>query len=81
MEHEGEGRTLSPVQDLRVDLSTFQGPLDLLLHLVQQEEVEIQDIPLARIADRFLEACRGRVGSLDVDRPGAGAGGGSGAAR
>ncbi len=58
------------MQDLRVDLAAFQGPLDLLLHLVIQEEVEIQDIPIARIADRFLGICRSKVQDLDVDRAG-----------
>ena len=38
--------------DLRVDLAAFQGPLDLLLYLVQQEEVDVYDIPVARIDNR-----------------------------
>jgi methionyl-tRNA formyltransferase len=56
--------------DLRVDLAAFQGPLDLLLHLVQQEEVDIHEVSVARIADRFLETCRSQVQSLDVDEAG-----------
>lgn len=39
----------------RVDLETFSGPLDLLLYLIKQEEVDVTDIPIARICDRFLE--------------------------
>lgn len=58
------------MDELRVDLSAFRGPLDLLLHLVQQEEVDIYEIPIARIADRFLEACRGQMQELDVDKAG-----------
>jgi methionyl-tRNA formyltransferase len=58
------------VTDFRLDLSAFQGPLDLLLHLVQEEEVDVHDIPVARIADRFLEVCRAQAQSLDVDRAG-----------
>ena len=58
------------MDELRVDLATFRGPLDLLLHLVQQEEVDIQEIPLARIADRFLAVCREQVDKLDVDQAG-----------
>ena len=58
------------MKDLRVDLASFQGPLDLLLYLVQQEEVDIYEVSIARIADRFLEICRGEVGSLDVDQAG-----------
>ena len=59
------------MDDLRIDLASFQGPLDLLLYLVQREEVDIYDVPLARIADHFLEACREQVDKLDVDRAGA----------
>ena len=56
--------------ELRVDLASFQGPLDLLLYLVQQEEVDIYEISVARIADRCLETVRGQVESLDVDEAG-----------
>ena len=58
------------MKDLRVDLASFQGPLDLLLYLVQQEEVDIYEVPIARIADRFLEICKADVHSLDVDQAG-----------
>jgi segregation and condensation protein A len=44
-----------PVIDFRVDLSVFRGPLDLLLYLVRQHEVEIVDIPIASITDQYLE--------------------------
>lgn len=39
-----------------VDLEQFQGPLDLLLNLIRQEEIEIVDIPIAKITDQFLDA-------------------------
>lgn len=39
-----------------VRLDDFSGPLDLLLHLVREEELEIADIPIARICDQFLQA-------------------------
>lgn len=39
-----------------VELETFSGPLDLLLHLLREEQLEIADIPIARIADQFLHA-------------------------
>ncbi len=58
------------MDELRVDLASFQGPLDLLLYLVQQEEVDIYEVSIARIADRFLTICRDEVGSLDVDQAG-----------
>ena len=39
---------------IRVD--AFSGPLDLLLHLLREQEIDISDIPIARIAEQFLEA-------------------------
>ncbi len=39
----------------QVALETFHGPLDLLLHLVKRNEVDILDIPIARIAEQFLD--------------------------
>ncbi len=38
-----------------VKLAVFEGPLDLLLHLIRQNEVDITDIPIARIAEQYLE--------------------------
>lgn len=38
-----------------VKLQHFEGPLDLLLHLVQKNEVDIYDIPIAQITDQYLE--------------------------
>ena len=37
-----------------VELSHFNGPLDLLLSLIRDEEVDVYDIPIARIAEQFL---------------------------
>lgn len=41
--------------DYTVELETFRGPLDLLLFLVKRHEVDICDIPIARVAEQFLE--------------------------
>ncbi len=38
-----------------VKLSVFEGPLDLLLHLIRHNEVDITDIPIARIAEQYLD--------------------------
>lgn len=37
-----------------VELESFSGPLDLLLHLIREQEIDIADIPIAAIADQFL---------------------------
>src|ERR1700756_871469 len=39
--------------DYQVVLDTFRGPLDLLLYLVKRDEVDILDIPIARVAEQF----------------------------
>ena len=41
--------------DLPVHLSNFDGPLDLLLHLIKKHEVDIYDIPIALITKQYLE--------------------------
>ena len=41
--------------DFKIDLSIFRGPLDLLLYLVKKQEVDITDIPVAKITDQYLE--------------------------
>ncbi len=38
-----------------VRLPAFEGPLDLLLHLIRVNELEITDIPIARVAEQYLE--------------------------
>jgi segregation and condensation protein A len=37
-----------------IELEKFSGPLDLLLHLIREDEVDITDLPIAKIADQFL---------------------------
>ena len=39
---------------LKITLGDFEGPLDLLLYLIRQEQVNIYDIPIARITDEYL---------------------------
>ncbi len=41
---------------LLVDIDRFRGPLDLLLHLVRSQDMDIFDIPIHRIAAQFLRA-------------------------
>ena len=42
-----------------VEIDRFQGPLDLLLHLIRTQDIEIFDIPIAKITDQFLQAIKG----------------------
>ena len=62
-DRDGRGRFLL------VEIERFRGPLDLLLHLIRTQDIEIFDIPIAKITDEFLKAIK----SLDVhDLDGAG---------
>lgn len=49
-----------------VTLDSFYGPLDLLLYLVKRNEVDILDIPIALLAEQFLDHLRG-LRELDVE--------------
>jgi len=46
-----------------VELTQFSGPLDLLLSLIRDEQLDIRDIPIARIAEQFLA----RIATLALD--------------
>lgn len=53
----------------QVELERFQGPLDLLLHLIRNQDIDIFDIPIARITQQFLAAIR-TVDRLELERAG-----------
>ena len=41
--------------DYKVKLEIFEGPLDLLLYLIKQDEIDIYEISLERITSQYLE--------------------------
>ncbi|KIR02058.1 Segregation and condensation protein A [Lachnospiraceae bacterium TWA4] len=45
------------------DLKIFKGPLDLLLHLIEKNKIDIYDIPIVEIIDQYIEA----VNELEMD--------------
>jgi len=49
-----------------VVLPVFEGPLDLLLHLVREDKVSIWDIPIVKVCDQYHEALR-RMEELDLE--------------
>lgn len=50
-----------------VKLEVFEGPLDLLLHLIEKNKVNIYDIPIVEITDQYMEYIRDMQGqTLDV---------------
>lgn len=40
---------------MKIKLEVFEGPLDLLLYLIRKEEIDVYDIPIAKITDQYLE--------------------------
>ncbi len=52
--------------DYNVTLDIFEGPLDLLLHLIKKNEVDIYDIPIAKITEQYLEYLE-LIKSLSLD--------------
>ena len=52
---EKNGKTEDSQSPYSVTLDIFNGPLDLLLHLIKKDEVDIYDIPIARITEQYLE--------------------------
>jgi len=46
----------SAIDAFPVRLQNFEGPLDLLLHLIKKNEVSIHDIPIALITQQYLDA-------------------------
>lgn len=52
-----------------VKLELFDGPLDLLLHLVKLNELPIQELSLAQVAEQYFN-CVERAGSIDLELAG-----------
>ena len=46
---------MSPVDEYKVELDVFEGPLDLLLYLIKKSEVDIYDIPIVQITHQYME--------------------------
>ncbi len=53
----------------QVELEAFRGPLDLLLFLVKREEIDILDIPIARLTEQYLQYL-GLLQPIDVESAG-----------
>ncbi len=62
---EGKGQAAAG-EGFRVALPAFEGPLDLLLHLIREHRVDILDIPLALITEKYLEHLE-KMREIDLD--------------
>jgi segregation and condensation protein A len=52
---------------VKVNLAIFEGPLDLLLFLIKKSEIDIHDIPIAKLTREYLEAMEELGDSLDLN--------------
>src|SRR5262249_42978847 len=46
---------LSSMEDLKISLPLYEGPLDLLLDLIRRQKLDIYDIPIARVTGQYLD--------------------------
>ena len=73
MEKEKTKLTLASVRNFETEvdyttvLDNFEGPLDLLLHLIKQEEIEIKDVFVSKVTDQFLAYMKG-LPYLDLEK-------------
>src|SRR5258708_27234047 len=51
---------------LNFHLEQYDGPLDLLLNLIRRQEIDIYDIPIARITQQYLE-CMQRAAEMNIE--------------
>jgi segregation and condensation protein A len=50
----------------RIHLPVYEGPLDLLLDLIRRQEMDIHNIPIAKITEQYLDYLH-QLGKLDID--------------
>ncbi len=61
---------LSRAEPFVVELERFHGPLDLLLHLIRAQDIDIFDIPIARITAQFQAVLEAGLERIELDRAG-----------
>lgn len=49
---------MEPKKELNIQLNEFEGPLDLLLHLIKETKMDIQEVPMLVIVDQYLQFIR-----------------------
>lgn len=61
---------LEGVEPFLVELDRFQGPLDLLLHLIRSQDIDIFDIPIAHITRQFQAVIAEGLDDMSLERAG-----------
>lgn len=52
--------------DINIKLKTFEGPFDLLYHLIEKNQIDIYDIPISELTDQYLEYID-KMDTVDLD--------------
>ncbi|HSG80891.1 MAG TPA: segregation/condensation protein A [Gemmatimonadota bacterium] len=63
-------RVAEPDDRFVVELDRFQGPLDLLLHLIRSQDIDIFDIPIGEITEQFIQAIQHVEEKVSLERAG-----------
>ena len=63
-----EARSTS-IEDYRVELDAYNGPLDLLLYLVRRDEIDLNNVPISELTEQYLAHLEA-IQSIDVDLAG-----------
>ncbi len=66
---DGVDSSVEPLDEYKIKLSNFEGPLDLLLHLIRAAKVEIRDIFVSQVTEQFLAYIENLDG-VDIDKAG-----------
>src|ERR1700686_4039982 len=54
------------IEDLKISLPLYEGPLDLLLDLIRRQKLDIYDIPIAKVTEQYLSFLH-LMEEMDVD--------------
>lgn len=65
-EAEGEG-VQEEITGFRLSLPNFEGPFDLLLHLISSKKLDVTDVALAEVTDDFIAYTKGLRGGSNLD--------------
>lgn len=57
---------MATMDNPQVRLRKFEGPLDLLFHLIEKNDIDIYDIPIAEITDQYMDYLE-KMSSLDME--------------
>jgi len=61
-----EGSELASPSPYRIQLPVYEGPLDLLLDLIRKQEMDIHNIPIAKVTEQYLDYLH-QLEKLDID--------------